>query len=60
MIYLTPEQVAQRYQVSPDTLKEWRYKGTGPTFLRLGKRVRYREVDLEVWEREREGGGDAA
>ena len=58
MIYLTPEQVGQRYQVSPDTLKEWRYKGTGPTFLRLGKRVRYREVDLEVWERE--GGGDAA
>jgi predicted site-specific integrase-resolvase len=54
MQYMTPEQVAERYQVSPDTLKEWRYKGVGPNYLHLGKRVRYKLADLEEWERERE------
>jgi hypothetical protein len=51
MTFLTPDQVAQRYQVSEATLKEWRYKGTGPKFLRLRKRIRYRESDLQVVQR---------
>jgi len=54
MTFLTPDQVAERYQVSLDTLKEWRYRRRGPEFLRIGKRVRYREADLERWEQERE------
>jgi predicted site-specific integrase-resolvase len=54
VVYLTPEQVAERYQVSPDSLKEWRYKGVGPKYLRIGKRVRNREADLLQWEQERE------
>jgi predicted site-specific integrase-resolvase len=54
MSFLTPDQVAERYQISPDSLKEWRYKGRGPKFLRIGKRVRYREADLLRWEQEQE------
>jgi predicted site-specific integrase-resolvase len=54
MPFLTPDQVAERYQVSLDTLKEWRYRRRGPEFLRIGKRVRYREADLLRWEREQE------
>jgi hypothetical protein len=54
MTFLTPDQVAERYQVSLDTLKEWRYRRRGPEFLRIGKRVRYREADLLRWEREQE------
>lgn len=54
MTFLTPDQVAQRYQVSEATLKEWRYKGTGPKFLHLRKRIRYRESDLVRWEEEQE------
>ena len=29
MVYFTPDQVAERYQVSEATLKEWRYKAPG-------------------------------
>ena len=54
MVYLTPDQVAERYQVSEATLKEWRYKGTGPEYVRLGRHVRYPAKALEQWERERE------
>jgi predicted site-specific integrase-resolvase len=59
VVYLTPEQVAERYQLSPDTLKEWRYKRTGPMFVRLRKRVRYKLADLERWEQEQEAAGRA-
>jgi predicted site-specific integrase-resolvase len=59
MVFLTPDQVAERYQVSPDSLKEWRYKGVGPKYLRIGKRVRYRVSDLERWEQEREAANHA-
>jgi predicted site-specific integrase-resolvase len=59
MQYMTPEQVADRYQISPDSLKEWRYKGVGPKYLRIGKRVRYRVTDLERWEKEREAANRA-
>lgn len=58
MQYLTPEQVAERYQLSEATVKEWRYKRIGPKFLRLGKRVRYSVKALEEWEQQREAGGD--
>jgi predicted site-specific integrase-resolvase len=56
--YLTPEQVADRYQLSEATVKEWRYRGTGPAYLRLGKRVRYSVEALEKWEQKVESGGD--
>jgi predicted site-specific integrase-resolvase len=59
MTFLTPDQVAERYQISPDSLKEWRYKGRGPKYVRIGKRVRYREADLERWEREQEAASSA-
>jgi predicted DNA-binding transcriptional regulator AlpA len=53
MEYLSPEQVAERFQLSPHTLKEWRYKGVGPKYVRLGKHVRYPAAALEAWEAER-------
>jgi excisionase family DNA binding protein len=54
VVYFTPDQVAERYQVSEATLKEWRYKGTGPAYVRLGRHVRYPAKDLEEWEHQRE------
>jgi predicted site-specific integrase-resolvase len=59
MTFLTPDQVAERYQVSLDTLKEWRYRRRGPEFLHIGKRVRYREADLLRWEQEQEAAARA-
>ena len=54
MVYFTPDQVAERYQVSEATLKEWRYKGTGPEYVRLGRHVRYPATALQQFEAERE------
>ena len=52
--YLRPDQVAERYQVSRETLKDWRYHNRGPKFVKLGQQVRYRLRDLERWEKAQE------
>lgn len=43
------EQVAAYLQVSPRTLDDWAYRGTGPRFSRVGKHRRYRWPDVEQW-----------
>lgn len=58
--YLTSAQVAERYQVSPATVKDWRYHNTGPKWVNIGGKPRYRLSDLERWERTREVAGRAA
>lgn len=35
--------------VSPRTLQRWRMEGTGPSFVRIGRLVRYRRADLDQW-----------
>lgn len=49
---LTPEQVSERYGPSKATLAKMRLYGTGPVFVKLGRRVAYRLDDLEAWVRE--------
>jgi predicted DNA-binding transcriptional regulator AlpA len=40
---LTPKEAAEYLGVSTLTLKDWRYHGRGPTFIRLShKMIRYR------------------
>ena len=31
------------------TLYAWRYRGTGPRGLRVGRHLRYRRSDLDAW-----------
>lgn len=50
---LTPDELAARYGVSPLTLADWRYKSTGPRYFQAGKRVFYRESEVEAWEKAR-------
>lgn len=33
--------------MSPDTLPRWRWAGTGPAFIRLGRTIKYRTSDLQ-------------
>lgn len=51
--YLTEEQVAEMIQVHPGTLQNWRVRGEGPRFVKLGSKrrspVRYRVQDVEEW-----------
>lgn len=46
---LTEKHAAAYLAVAPDTLRTWRSRRTGPAFVRLGLRVRYRLADLDAW-----------
>lgn len=43
----TPEEVAQYLQKPVRTLEQWRYRGKGPRFVKVGRDVRYRWDDVE-------------
>jgi hypothetical protein len=58
--YLTTEQAAGEYQVPTATLIDWRYKGVGPAYVKLGRHVRYLRDDLDHWAAERRSPGSAA
>ncbi|WP_232522481.1 AlpA family transcriptional regulator [Chitinibacter sp. GC72] len=47
---LTPQQLAERWGFSPNTLTRWRHEGIGPLYLKLGGRVLYRLEDIEQYE----------
>jgi len=44
---LTSEQVAGQLQVPVETLRKWRYHRSGPTFLKIGRHVRYKQIDVD-------------
>jgi hypothetical protein len=47
---LTPAQLAERWQKPESTLAQWRWRGVGPTYLKLQGAVRYRLSDVEAYE----------
>lgn len=59
--FLTPDQVVDRWggAIGRGTLANWRAKGRGPTFMKVGARVVYPLADLVAWEKEnRSTGGE--
>lgn len=46
---ISTDDLAALLQVSPITLRIWRLKGRGPRYLKLGRSVKYRRGDIEVW-----------
>ncbi len=56
--FLTSDQLADRYGLSPATIKDWRAKGTGPEYYTLPRyaissgsaRVRYELDKVLHWE----------
>lgn len=44
---LTLPQAAATLHMSIDTLRYWRATGTGPTSIKIGRRVMYRETDIQ-------------
>ncbi len=48
-IYLTQREVAAHLRISERTLERHRLAGTGPAFVKLGRRVVYRQGDVERW-----------
>lgn len=51
-MHLTPPELAARLKVNITTLAIWRVRGTGPKFMKVGRRVRYPLSEIEKWEKE--------
>jgi transposase-like protein len=52
--HLTSAELAERLDVTEQTLKDWRRDGRGPDFLQDGRKfIRYRLCDVEAWEKSR-------
>lgn len=45
-IFLDQNELAKRWLRSPRTLENWRTKGTGPTYKKIGGKVLYRLSDI--------------
>jgi hypothetical protein len=52
---LTPEDVAKRLGITPQSLSNWRGQGRGPAYFKLGQtkraRIRYYLEDVVRWEK---------
>lgn len=48
MFYNTPEAAAY-LRLSSSILNKWRVAGSGPAFVKLGRRVVYALADLDAW-----------
>ena len=46
---LSPEDLAEYLGVPLKTVYRWRYRGEGPASYRVGRHVRYKLEDVEVW-----------
>lgn len=46
---LTPQQASEMLLKPVGTLKRWRVEGVGPTYVKIGKDVRYKLADLEAY-----------
>lgn len=59
---LTTIETAGLLGLKPNTLENWRIRGVGPKFLKIGSLVRYTEGDIEAYivEQRRRSTSDAA
>lgn len=48
--YIDSKGFEERYGLPKGTAAQLRFNGRGPTFIRLGSRIRYDVKDLEAWE----------
>jgi predicted DNA-binding transcriptional regulator AlpA len=46
---LTPKQLSEQLATPTAVLANWRYKGVGPKFIKLGSSIRYRASEVEAW-----------
>ncbi|MFI6324643.1 helix-turn-helix domain-containing protein [Nonomuraea sp. NPDC050556] len=52
----TPE-VADYLGIPQKTLVQWRWRGVGPRYIKVGRHIRYRWADIEKWLDQNQGGG---
>lgn len=49
-VFLSVEELAERYGVTPLTVYQWNSRGGGPPFIKVGRGARYRLSDVRAWE----------
>ncbi|KKD04314.1 helix-turn-helix domain-containing protein [Streptomyces sp. WM6386] len=47
--YLTPDDIAEMFEVPLETVYQWRKKRTGPLGFRVGKHLRYDPADVRAY-----------
>lgn len=48
--HLTTEELAERLGMAPETLRDWRKYGRGPSYIKEGRAIRYPLAEIEAWE----------
>jgi excisionase family DNA binding protein len=46
---LSPSELAGYLGVPVKTIYQWHHRGSGPRYLKVGRHVRYRRSDVELW-----------
>lgn len=54
--YVDEREVARRLCMSRFAIQRWRYHGGGPPFVKLGKSIRYKWIDVVEWAESRKVG----
>lgn len=44
-----PDRVSEMLCIAPATLRKWRWEGKGPKFIKVGRKVAYREADITAF-----------
>lgn len=57
---MTAVETAAFLRVPEKTLRDWRYRGVGPTFIRFTGHVRYWPADVRAWLKSHEVGAARA
>ncbi|WP_370934895.1 helix-turn-helix domain-containing protein [Amycolatopsis sp. cg13] len=45
----SPDELATFLGIPSKTLRDWRFKGYGPSWMKIGKHVRYRPETVRRW-----------
>ena len=48
-VVMTTIEAAAFLKMKPATLEQWRWRGCGPRFMKVGRSCRYRRADLESY-----------
>ena len=51
--FVTRPELADEIRIKVQTLAAWACRGEGPSYVRVGRAVRYRRVDVDRWLAER-------
>ncbi|MCW8100819.1 helix-turn-helix domain-containing protein [Streptomyces tauricus] len=58
--YLTPDDIAEIFEVPKETVYQWRRKRIGPPGFRIGKHLRYDPADVRAYVTQRKTAGQDA